>query len=235
MKRSKKRLAMALLCCLMLASSVIVQAYTESNWLIFPSVEGVGYQGKTTLHDNGSSMWANATTKASKGVAAGRMGSLARLYLNGSVVKSTNAVYNGSGAQSIIASTPTNSTRGNYYAGGISYIYNPATGRYRTNSLLNSPAQTLSEADVVRNENGEIYGSECDLLPCGIQPDLISAIGVDGTEGYVRDEDINYAPQTLEEALTYTSINREIPLYEEDGETVIGSFLVETPSETSVE
>lgn len=101
--------------------------------------------------------------------------------------------------------------------------------------LLNSPAQTLSEVDVVRNENGEIYGSECDLLPCGIQPDLISAIGVDGTEGYVRDEDINYAPQTLEEALTYTSINREIPLYEEDGETVIGSFLVETPSETSVE
>lgn len=235
MKKSKKRLAIALICCLTIASSVVVHAYTESSWLLFPSVEGVGYQGKTTLHDNGSAMWANATTKASKGVAAGRMGSLARLYLKGSVVRSTNAVYNGSGAQSIIASTPTSSTRGNYFAGGISYIYNPATGRYSSYSLLNSPAQTLSEVEVTRNENGEIYGSEYELLPCGIQPDLISAIGVDGTKGYVKEADINYAPQTLEEALAYTPIEREIPLYEDDGETVIGSFLVEAPSEVSVE
>lgn len=233
MKKNKKKLFAVLLCVLILSSSVVVQAYTESSWLIFPSVEGVTYKGKTSTHGNGSAMWANATTMASKGVAGGRMGSLARLYLNGSLVKSTGVIYNDGGAQSIIASTPTNSTRGNYKAGGTSYIYNPSTGSYSAHTLINSPAQTFSdsEVEIIRNENGEIYGSEYELLLYGIQPDLVSAIGVDGTEGYVKEADINAVPQTLEEALEYTPTAYEVPLYEEDGETVIGTFIVDVPTE----
>lgn len=69
MKKNKKKLFAVLLCVLILSSSVVVQAYTESSWLIFPSVEGVTYKGKTSTHGNGSAMWANATTMASKGVA----------------------------------------------------------------------------------------------------------------------------------------------------------------------
>ena len=58
----------------------------------------------------------------------------------------------------------------------------------------------------------------------------MSAIGVDGTEGYVKEADINAVPQTLEEALEYTPTAYEVPLYEEDGETVIGTFIFVLPT-----
>ncbi len=57
------------------------------------------------------------------------------------------------------------------------------------------------------NESGETYGRGD--LP--VVPDLVLAIGDDGTEGYIRDSD-----------LFGTSI--EVPLYDSDGRTVIGTF-----------
>ncbi|MFD0676726.1 MULTISPECIES: hypothetical protein [unclassified Paenibacillus] len=62
------------------------------------------------------------------------------------------------------------------------------------------------------------------------RPELIQAIGVDGTKGYVRATDLETKrPQTPEEAISkQRSIApgsvKEIKLYDVNGEKVIGSF-----------
>ncbi|WP_394192047.1 metal ABC transporter substrate-binding protein [Paenisporosarcina quisquiliarum] len=78
------------------------------------------------------------------------------------------------------------------------------------------------------NENGQTYGPNIrDLML--VEPDLISAIGIDGTIGYVKKDDLDGPmPKTPEEAvrLTKEAKPREIPLYDVDGETIIGKFIV---------
>ena len=64
------------------------------------------------------------------------------------------------------------------------------------------------------NSRGETYGSTLLAEVVGYEPDLISAIGVDGVEGYIRYEDV--CPNTFRMG--------EIPLYDQEG-TVIGTFL----------
>ena len=60
------------------------------------------------------------------------------------------------------------------------------------------------------------------------EPDLISAIGIDGTVGYVKKEDLNGPqPKTPEEAVKLNEAKpREIPMYDVDGENIIGKFIV---------
>lgn len=79
------------------------------------------------------------------------------------------------------------------------------------------------------NKNGQTYGSAADADSPENEPDLIKAIGVDGTEGYVRKTDlVGELPNSPEEALEMQKNRppggRDIPLYDVDGETVIGLF-----------
>lgn len=84
------------------------------------------------------------------------------------------------------------------------------------------------------NKNGETYGTglQADIL--GYEPDLMLATGENDVLGYVRVTDLDEpTPSSPEEAYKiqkqrieekYTG--RYIPLYESDGKTVIGRFLV---------
>lgn len=80
-----------------------------------------------------------------------------------------------------------------------------------------------------QNEKGQTYGSALDAPSYEGEPDLIKAYGIDGTIGYVKKEDLDGPmPKTPEEAvrLTKEAKPREIPLYDVDGETIIGKFIV---------
>lgn len=80
-----------------------------------------------------------------------------------------------------------------------------------------------------KNKQGQTYGSASDAPSSEDEPDLIRAYGIDGTIGYVKKEDLDGPqPKTPEEAirLTNEAKPREIPLYEVDGETIIGKFIV---------
>jgi hypothetical protein len=80
-----------------------------------------------------------------------------------------------------------------------------------------------------QNGQGQTYGSASDAPSPEDEPDLIRAYGVDGTIGYVKKEDLDGPrPKTPEEAvrLTNEAKPREIPLYDDDGETIIGKFIV---------
>lgn len=94
-----------------------------------------------------------------------------------------------------------------------------------------------------RNENGDTYGSAFHARTNEEKPDLIEAIGEDGVTGYIRKKDLDGdMPKTPEEATALKNKQqvkdpRQIPLYEKDGKTVIGTFLAgETkPSDTKEE
>jgi len=80
-----------------------------------------------------------------------------------------------------------------------------------------------------QNPTKQTYGSSADVSSPETEPDLISAIGVDGTQGYVLKIDLDgELPKSPEEAIAIqnnrTPGGRDIPLYDVDGETVIGVF-----------
>jgi hypothetical protein len=81
-----------------------------------------------------------------------------------------------------------------------------------------------------KNDLGETYGSGLDSSPYERGPDLIKAMGIDGTIGYVRRTEADGPmPKTPEEALAMQAkqINpRYINLYECDGKTIIGEFKI---------
>jgi len=82
-----------------------------------------------------------------------------------------------------------------------------------------------------KNKNGQTYGSATDAPSPDMEPELIRAIGVDGTTGYVLKKDLDgERPKSPEEAIAIQNSRspggRDIPLYDVDGETVIGVFHV---------
>lgn len=89
----------------------------------------------------------------------------------------------------------------------------------------------INKPQYEKNSNGQTYGSASLAANLNEQPDLIDALGVDGTRGYVYKKDLNdEVPKTVQEALQQQAMalkssgNRQIPLYDKDGKTVIGVF-----------
>ncbi len=80
------------------------------------------------------------------------------------------------------------------------------------------------------NGDGLTYGTAaCSWIYGNPKPDLVAAERPDGTSGYVKYEDLmGPQPKTPEEAVQMQKEGkfnkREIPLYADDGKTVIGSF-----------
>ena len=79
------------------------------------------------------------------------------------------------------------------------------------------------------NENGLSYGSGAGVDEHDPGPDLVAAIGTNGRCGFVRASDRDEEPPAdPEEALAHMADldpdGRDIPLYAQDGVTVIGTF-----------
>lgn len=80
------------------------------------------------------------------------------------------------------------------------------------------------------NRNGKTYGSYLDRASVGYAPDLISAIGENDIQGYVRKEDFAPDLRTVGEVEVWQAKveeNNMIPLYDLD-ENVIGEFALGT-------
>lgn len=85
------------------------------------------------------------------------------------------------------------------------------------------------------NAKGDTYGAANEN---GATPDLIYATATNGKLGYVYERDLRTAagpePTSPEDALAQQRANEgksfSIPVYESDGETVIGEFVIQGPS-----
>ncbi len=95
---------------------------------------------------------------------------------------------------------------------------------YDTDEPVSPWLEALAEEHLVDgqypvNSRGQTYGPQSLVRVTGRLPDLISAIGVDGVEGYILRTDTDPEITTREGALLHTAIanqNLTIPLYDEE-------------------
>lgn len=92
------------------------------------------------------------------------------------------------------------------------------------------------------NDSGLTYGSASDAISPETEPDLILVVTEDGTEGYVKKVDLDDANGTTaaagfrspDDALAWQQEriaqgDLRIPVYQVDGVTVVGEFVVYAP------
>lgn len=112
---------------------------------------------------------------------------------------------------------------------GVALVAGIALGMF---GLYYKTAHASNNYVFPKNQYGQTYGSKLNAISTETEPDLIAATGVDGTNGYVKRTDLEQPlPKTPQEAkalMKYYSAHptREIPLYDVDGKTVIGKFIV---------
>ncbi len=93
--------------------------------------------------------------------------------------------------------------------------------------------EMTDQTEYPTNEQGETYGDGA--FPAGKKgPDLIRAEGEDGVVGYVKSTDLEPSMSSPEEAIAYSKLmeklgHQSIPLYKEDGKTIIGEFVIYSP------
>jgi hypothetical protein len=115
---------------------------------------------------------------------------------------------------------------------GVPTLFSPAGVTSHTQTApMPAPSYDL-------NDSGQSYGSAAQATSPANEPDLIAAQTTDGKEGYVRKSDLDRASgataaksfKTPAEALAWQAaegrIDHPIPVYEKDGKTVIGMFVV---------
>lgn len=188
---------------------------------------------------------------------AGSLGVEARLYnKDGELVSSTGMRYNTESASFVSAATPAFSgvycsyglirfscyededyfevSSDNRVTADGSIGYSPELGRFKCPENLMAVIQEHKDG-YPRNDLNETYGSNL-IEGCGHEydygfpPVLVSAVGTGGVHGYVREADLNPYLDTRKDAVDYMSKleeNRVLPLYKEDGKTVIGTFVLD--------
>src|SRR5690606_27044799 len=96
--------------------------------------------------------------------------------------------------------------------------------------LITLQLEIIAKNGYPKNENGQTCGPDLkDLIRGELgEPDLILAVGENDTIGYVKKVDLERSqPKTPEEAVKLNDAPpREVPLYDVDGETVIGKFII---------
>jgi hypothetical protein len=85
------------------------------------------------------------------------------------------------------------------------------------------------------NVYGQTYGSGLDAVSPANEPDLIQAYATNGVLGYVRAADLDGTAPTnpisalAQERAAQAAHGRTIPVYAQDGRTVVGSFTIGSP------
>jgi len=155
----------------------------------------------------------------------------ARLFYNGNIRKQTKMA-RASGTLFIV-NTDSLSGSGAYYSQGVVEIDGETLNTKKTPEIPYSQTMldlldTLDKnGDYPVNSKGEAYGSLLLASVVGYEPDLVSAIGTDDVEGYLRIEDMVPNIRTPEEAEAYMETYYEdsvLPLYNSEG-GVIGTFV----------
>lgn len=195
-------------------------------------VNGYVYSYYSSIYKNDTSIWAYTEIESPNKVnfPAGYFGALARLYNDDyELVKSKGWWYNNEELGGTMYCTDSCYTAGTYYSKGQVKFYNG--NGYTTYTCYSSPNLQLTKTSVPEsyevNTRGLTYGTDYYSESPETTPDLIRAVGINGTKGYVYSKDLDYQPNTLEEVLSYIEeehTNYTIPVYAEDGITVIDQF-----------
>lgn len=227
-RKKQKILSILIVLCIIGASSpLLFKAGTSPSTRV--KVYGITYDISSYVGLSNGAYYAQAQAcSLQSSVPIGYMGCKARLYnSNGTLLVASGWVYNNSTFRSHFATANgTAKMAGPCYAYGSVRFYN---GNGYTEWYTNKTPMLPRSVQLLNiNENGETYG--IGSMGEGMEdPDLILARGIDGTLGYVKALELNYdiIPNSPEEAAQISNEPRSIPLYESDGITIIGTFIVE--------
>lgn len=222
----------AVISTILLAMIVVPAANAGDAYSVWAEVTSPGkrYQYRSSVHTSGSGVNARVTAKAVDGaVGAGYMGVSPYLYSDsGALIKVKDWVYNTSQTNELVSGTAPYFADGTYYGSGKVRFYT-IYGYYKEFTVDNSPyLQKYSLDPVGVNNNGETFGS---LLFSSTVPDLVSAVGDNGIEGYVKfsDLDSSSTPSSPDDALnSMSSSDMHIDLYAVDGMTILDQFTIES-------
>lgn len=193
-------------------------SYYSSLW-----IDDEGYMSAVT--DAGTADWAQKPI--------GYIGMLARIYKSsGELRTSSDWKYNSIACCWDMTRSNYIKDKGTYYSKGQVKFYNG--NGYNTYTCNSSPNMQLRSGVTTQfpvNENGLTYGSDFYSTSASDSPDLILAEGKNGNVGYVKYLDLNKCEDigSIEEAINYQKSleeEREIPVYDKSGETVIDSFVI---------
>lgn len=235
MKKKFLSLALAMVMCLALCVTAFAAEY-NSSIKEFYGTGNYSYTAYSTLYADGSRYRAATWIETMGGnVPAGSMGANARLYnSSGTLLRETGMIYNTTSNYFQVATTSSGSSSptGAYSWGEVDLYNGDHFGTqplYKTETIGAARALTyqLNGKEYPVNNSGKTYGSALLSEIVGYEPDLISAIGTDGQEGYVKCEDVQKPDiNDPKEALAYMQTRPKvytIPLYNIQ-EEVIGEF-----------
>ena len=183
-------------------------------------------------------------TSKSGNVPAGYMGGQARLYKSdGQLKQSSTMKYNNVSSSGLYVYSPATNISGTYYAQSYAAFYTGdgyvgTSGNKSPNLILETNFEETSLPSNLKfqkaysvNSNGETYGSALLESTIGVEPDLISAVGTNGVNGYIKADDLTPDVSNPQEAINSNLNNGEsvlIPLYDVDGSTIISEFKLVT-------
>lgn len=178
-------------------------AETSTGWIGgTPPVNGTVYLHSSTIN-NVPRPLASSIVYTSFGTQApaGTMGAMARLFREGALCSATDYLYNAAPNSSQNVATSRDCGAGWYNSHGFVAVWNGTSySQYVTfpSSALQYPAPaaaplTAPDAPSVdipsgTNSEGQSFGSGAEVTNDADLPDLVSAIGVNGIEGYVRSQ-----------------------------------------------
>lgn len=138
----------------------------------------------------------------------------------------------------VIACASLGLVAGGAFAAGAPALFSPA-GLSPAEGI---PDQPKPEPSYAVNANGETFGSLADATSPETEPDLIQAVANNGQYGYVKKAELDAANGTTAaesfrspaDALAWQEQaiargDQLIPVYAEDGVTVIGDFMIAAP------
>jgi hypothetical protein len=182
------------------------------------------------------------------------MGVRARLFKSGALCEVVDYKYNAKAAPSLTVGTPgPGCGSGSYNSHGFVSVFNAETGYKTAVTFPSSPLdyaapaarstqstqaapESLDQSSGV-NDSGQTFGAGADADTDAELPDLVLAIGDDGTVGYVASSNLTASPATPEEVLqlpidssgaepVHSEPSRTVPLFDKDGVTSIGQFTI---------
>ncbi|OZD60819.1 hypothetical protein CH263_20225 [Rhodococcus sp. 06-1059B-a] len=179
---------------------------------------------------------------------AGDIGVRARLFKSGALCEAIDYQYNFFSSPELTAGTSRDCGTGSYNSHGFTAVWN-GTNAYSErltfpSNPLNWTSPAASQARSAQaepaieegtNANGQTYGRGDQVSEDSELPDLIAAIGTDGTVGYIEKSDLAGPVTSPEQARqletrevngveVLSSGSRSVPLLAEDGVTEIGVF-----------
>ena len=236
--------------------SITIFAATVTSQVYHSNLYGYNYTTKssaTTTPGVGTcTVQALSNIVSSPSVPIGYMGIQTFLYNSNGVLEASSPIkYNPVMTNALTATCSISVSNATYYycASGTAWLWNGSsyisvtagTTPYIAPSFISKSGEeeynshkqpvltkTMKKADYPVNQSGLAYGPALYAETYEDIPDLIAAVGTNGISGYLYSEELFSvgAISSPEEVIVLMPTSYTIPLYEKEGKTVIGAFVV---------